>query len=218
METTSLESLTLRTRNRRRKLDQLQGEARSVLIRGKELSQEVSDLTQSISDLDRVTTLLNSLGEERQLAAQQSIEELVSRGLRMIFDDTLSFHIVQGVRGKTPVVDFVVRTTIGSEVIDTSVMEARGGGLAAVIGFLLRLVVMLLSRDPKDTSLLVLDETFAHVSAEYLEPLGQFLREVVDRTGVRIVMVTHQPEFAEFADRVYNFSSIDGKTVVKDVS
>jgi len=214
----TLDSLVIRARQRRRQIDVAQGEVRAVLTRGKELSAEVASLGQSVEELDRVTILLNSLGEERQLAAQSSIEELVTRGLRMIFDDTLSFHITQSVRGKTPVVEFVVRTTLGNDVIETPVMDARGGGLAAVIGFLLRLVVGLMGRDPHDASLLVLDESFAHVSAEYLEPLGQFLREVVDRTGVQIILVTHQPEFAEYADRVYNFSTTDGKTIVKDVS
>lgn len=214
----TLDSLTVRARQRRRQIDVAQGEVRAVLTRGKELSTEVSSLGELVEELDRVTILLNSLGEERQLKAQSNIEELVSRGLRMIFDDTLSFHIVQSIKGKTAAVDFVVRTTLGTQVIETSVMDARGGGLAAVIGYLLRLVVMLMGRDPRDSSIMVLDETFAHVSAEYLEPLGQFLREVVDRTGVQIILVTHQPEFAQYADRVYNFSTHHGKTVVKDVS
>jgi DNA repair exonuclease SbcCD ATPase subunit len=214
----TLDSLVVRARQRRRQIDVAQGGVRAVLLRGKELTTEVSDLSALVEELDRVTVLLNSLGEERQLAAQSSIEELVTRGLRMIFDDTLSFHIVQAVKGKTAVVEFVVRTTLGNDVIETPVMDARGGGLAAVIGFLLRFVVMLMGRDPRDSTIMVLDEIFAHVSAEYLEPTVQFLREVVDRTGVQIIMVTHQPEFAQYADRVYNFSTTNGKTVVKDVS
>lgn len=214
----SLDDLTLRARRRRTALDRAQGEARSVLLRGNTLKQEVAQLADLVEELDRATILLNSIGEDRQLAAQQSIEELVTRGLQMIFDDSLSFHIVQSLRGKTAVVDFMVRTTVGSTTVDTSVMDARGGGLAAVIGFLLRLVVMLMGRDPRDSTVLILDETFAHVSAEYLEPLGQFLREVIDRTGVQIVMVTHQSEFAQYADKVYNFTAVDGKTIVKDVS
>lgn len=187
-------------------------------MRGKELTTEVDDLTTEIEELDKVTTLLNSLGEERQMSAQSAIEELVTRGLRMIFDPSLSFHIVQSVRGKTAVVEFVVRTTLGDESVETSVMDARGGGLASVIGFLLRLVVMLLGRDARDSNVLVLDETFGMVSAEYLDPLSQFLREVVDRTGVQIIMVTHSPALSELADRVYYFSAVGGKTLVKDVS
>ena len=214
-----LDKMVVRARQRRRQIDSAQGEAHSVLLRGKELSQQVADLTVLSEELDKVTVLLNSLGEERQQAAQASIEELVTWALQMIFDDTLSFHIVQSVRGKSSVVEFVVRSTLGTSVIETSVMDARGGGLAAVIGFLLRLVVMLMGRNPRDASLLVLDETFAHVSSDYLEPLGQFLREVVDKTGVQIIMVTHQQEFANFADKVYNFSTVaNGETVVKDVS
>jgi DNA repair exonuclease SbcCD ATPase subunit len=211
-----LDELDIRARRRRRVLDATQGEMRATLLRGKELQEEVSSLAETVETLDRVTILLNSLGEERQLKAQRVIEELVTRGLQTIFDDTLSFHIEQTVRAKTANVDFYVRTTLDGGVIETPVMEARGGGLAATIGFLLRLVVMLLDKGARHENILLLDETFAHVSAEYLEPLRQFLREIVDKTQVQIVMVTHQPEFAEDADKVYRFGTVDGRTVVKE--
>lgn len=212
---TNLDSLTIQARNRRRQLDALHGEARATLLHGKELQGEIGVLTETIEDLDRVTVLLNSLGEDRQLKAQQTIEELVTRGLQTIFDETLSFHIVQSIRGRAANVEFLVRTTLGDDVIETPVMEARGGGLAATIGFLLRLVVMLLAKGTKQENIIVLDETFAHVSAEYLGPLGEFLRQIVDKTGVQMVMVTHQPEFAEYADNVYRFSTVEGKTQVQ---
>lgn len=212
-----IDTLTIQARNRRRQLDATAGEARSVLLRGKEIETEIDVLNETITDLEKVTGLLNSLGEERQLKAQQVIEELVTRGLQTIFDETLSFHIVQSVRGKTANVEFLVRTTLPSGVVETPVMDARGGGLAATIGFLLRIVVMLLKgKDTSDQNILVLDETFAHVSAEYLPALGEFLREIVDKTGVQIVMVTHQNEFVDYADKVYRFSTIDGKTQVQE--
>lgn len=212
---TELDELQQQVRARRRELDGLSGEARSVLMRGKELTQEIGELVDEQAILDRVTGLLNSLGEQRQLAAQNKIEELVTRGLQTIFDDSLSFHIVQTTKAKAASIEFLVRSTAPGLVVDTPVMDARGGGLATVIGFLLRLVVMLLRGGNRQENILILDETFAMVSAEYLEPLGQFLREVVDKTGVQIVMVTHQPEFEEFADVVHRFSQIEGKTVVE---
>jgi DNA repair exonuclease SbcCD ATPase subunit len=214
--TTDLDELTLRARRHRRTLDSRSGEMRANLLRGKELKEEVEDLKVEVEDLDRVTALLNSMGEDRQFQTQQKIEELVTRGLQTIFDASLSFHIVQSVQRRSVVVEFVLRTTLGRMVIDTPVLEARGGGVAATIGFLLRLVVMLLSSGTRTENLLVLDETFAHVSAEYLSAVGEFLQEVKDKTGVQILMVTHQPELAEFADKVYRFSTEDGKTVVTD--
>jgi DNA repair exonuclease SbcCD ATPase subunit len=212
----TIQELHQRTALRRRELDSMWGEAKSVITRGKELQVEVKDLTGLINELERVTILLNSLGEERQLKAQQTIEELVTRGIQTIFDDNLSFHIVQTVKGKTANVEFILRSTHEDSVIETAVLEARGGGLAVTIGFLLRVVVMLLRKGTREQNILLLDETFSHVSAEYLEGVGDFLKEIVEKTNIQIVMVTHQPEFASFADRVYRFSREDGKTSVRE--
>ena len=86
--------------------------------------------------------------------------------------------------------------------------------MAAIVGFILRVVVMLLRKDV--ARILFLDETFAHVSAEYLPALGEFLREVVDKSGIQIVMVTHQDEFVEYADKVIRFElDKNEKTKVK---
>lgn len=214
---TDIETASLRVAANRRSLDQRLGEARAVLARGKDLEVEVARLTDEVADLERVSVLLNSLGEERQAAAQSTIEDLVTRGLQTIFDETLSFHIVASVKGKTSVVDFMVRSTLPTGTVDTPVMDARGGGLAATVGFLLRVVVLMLRTQGQGKQLLVLDETFAHVSDEYLEGVGNFLREIVDRSGVQIIMVTHQPEFVEHADKAFRFSAVNGKTKVSDV-
>jgi predicted nucleic acid-binding Zn-ribbon protein len=134
-----LDELTIAVRKRARDLDSLSGEARAVAQRGKDLQDEIGGLTTAISELERVAGLFNSLGEERQIKAQQNIEGIVTRGLQMIFDESLSFHILQSVKNKTAVVDFVVRTTLpDNSIVETGVLDARGGGLAATVGFLLR--------------------------------------------------------------------------------
>jgi len=77
----------------------------------------------------------------------------------------------------------------------------------------LRLILTLLQ---KNRPLLLLDETFAQLSVDFEAGMGLFLREVVDKTGVQILLVTHSPQFSEFADRVYRFSQKDGKTLVAE--
>lgn len=213
----TLEELSARVASRRRALDQQAGEARAVLKMGKDLEAEVTDLTTEVETLDRVSVLLNSLGEEKQREAQETIESLVTEGLQTIFDSTLSFHIIDASRAKISGIDFIVRTTLDDMVVDTPVMEARGGGLSAVVGFLLRTIVLLLGASEKSESLLVLDETFAHVSEDYLEALGQFLRQIVDRSNIQILLVTHQNEFEAHADAVFRFATKDGRTVVSHV-
>lgn len=213
---TEVDELARRVALRRRELDSLSGEARSTLTRGKALQDEVAELGEQLTDFDKVTGFLNSLGEDRQLKAQSAIEHLVTRGLQTIFDDSLSFHIVQSVKGKAANVDFLVRTTLPGSVVETPVMDARGGGLAATIGFLLRVVVMLLAQGTKKENILVLDESFAMVSEDYLAPLGEFLRELVDKTGIQIIMVSHQDIWVDVADKVYKFTMNNGQTVVTE--
>lgn len=215
----TLDALSLRCRSRRRVLDELSGVMRATLLRGKELQVELESLEGEISTLEKVVIFLNSLGESRQNEAQTTIEELVTRGLQMIFDDSLSFHIVPVVKASANGVEFYVRSSHDGHVLETPVLDSRGGGLAATVGFLLRVVVMLLSQRVSSSSLLlVLDETFAHVSDDYLESLGQFLQELVTRTDVQILMVTHQEALIPFGDQVYRFSSAGGRTRVTEIA
>lgn len=213
-----LEDLGTQIRARRAELDAAAVEQRVISERELSLAAEITSLQDEISTLEKSGIVLNSLGEQRQIKAQTVIEGLVTRGLQQIFDDTLSFHIIQTTKAKSASVEFLVRTTLADGgVVDTPVMDARGGGLAATIGFLLRVVILLLRNGKDLDNILILDETFAHVSAEYLDGVGEFLREIREKTGIQIVMVTHQPEFMEYADKVYRFTTSNGRTVVEDV-
>lgn len=201
------EELTLKIARRRRELDRLHGEAVSLAVRGRSLRDEIAQLKKDVSAYDQVTALLNTVGEDRQNQAQTQIETLVTTGLQTIFGSELSFHIVQKENSKSAQVEFVLRSTLAQgRVVETDVLAARGGGVSAVTGFLLRLVVLMLS-SPAQPRLLVLDETFSHVSAEYLDKIAEFLKEVTQKTNIQVLMITHQSELCETADRVYRFSA-----------
>jgi DNA repair exonuclease SbcCD ATPase subunit len=213
----TLEDLGSAIRERQRALESEAMKAQLLHQRSEGLQYEIRGLQEEIATLEKSGIVLNSLGEEKQIRAQSIIEGLVTRGLQQIFDDTLSFHIVQTTKAKSASVEFLVRTTLADGgVVDTPVMDARGGGLAATIGFLLRVVILLLRNGADKDNILILDETFAHVSAEYLDGLGEFLREIRDKTGIQIILVTHQPEFMEYADKVYRFTTANGRTVVTE--
>ncbi len=210
------EELAALVRSTRRELDRQTGEIRTLALAGKRLRAECESAQNTISVYEKAATVLASLGEERQNEAQRQIEELVTRGLQVIFGEDLSFHLIQSVKGKTPVVEFVVRSTYNGTKVDTEVMSARGGGLAATVGFLLRLVVLLLSKQKEET-ILFLDESFGMLSKEYVPSMVEFMKELVDKTGVQIVLVTHQEEFLGVADRQYRFKLVGGETKVEEL-
>ncbi len=197
-----------------RLVDRRAGEARDVATTGKRLQAEIAQLNTQISLHTEAAALLASIGEQRQADTWTQIETLVTEGLHTIFGPDLSFHLVPGTRNRAPVIDLVVRSTVDGHELDTDVLDARGGGLAAVIGFLLRLVNLPLAARPGETIPLLCDETFAHVSAEYEPALAQFVRELVDRTGVQIILVTHSDAYNDAADTRYRFRLANGITQV----
>jgi DNA repair exonuclease SbcCD ATPase subunit len=212
-----LNSVTLRANRLRRVVDRRIAEARLIASNGVKLKGEIDLASADVDLYNKVAITLASIGEIRQAAAQETIEQLVTRGLNAIFDDDLSFHVVQTQRGKSPEVKFLVKSSMANgRTVETPVMDSRGGGLAAVVGFLLRLVVLLLSKDNKD-SVLILDESFSHVSAEYERPLAEFIKELIDKTKVQIIMVTHSDAFSEFADKRYRFKLVNGVTKVEEI-
>lgn len=207
-----LEQLRNRVTKARRAIDMQIAEARVIATKGVKLKEEIKLASADVELYNKVAITLASIGEQRQADAQKTIEELVTRGLTSIFGEDISFHLVQTQRGKTPEVKFLVKSRgLNGTVVETSVMDSRGGGLAAVVGFLLRLVVMLLDKDGKEP-ILILDESFSHVSAEYERPLAEFMKELVDKTKVQIILVTHSDAFSEFADKRYRFELKDGTT------
>lgn len=209
-----LDELASRVQGIRSALSVESGVAAEVGRRGIEVTGELAALRAQHEQLERVAALLTRIGEERQQSAQQQIEELVTRALQVIFDKSLSFHLIQSVSGSQPRVDFVIRSVYevapsdgelgGSAVVETPVLDARGGGMAVVIAFLLRLVVLLLT--PGARRVLFLDESFSHVSAEYEPRLAEFLREVCDQAGVQIVMITHSTAYSDVADKRYQLT------------
>lgn len=207
-----LSDVEQRVRRSRRYVDQEIGQLKALVSQANTLQSSIQSEKELIEVTEQVVGLLNSIGEERQHYAQQQIEALVTKGLQTIFEENLSFHVVTTIKNNASHVSFVVRTTReDGSLMETSVMDARGGGLASIVGFLLRVVYLLLS---KQRRLLILDETFAAVSDEYETRLADFVRELVDKAGLQIILVTHSHAFSDVADKVYRTRLIEGKTVL----
>jgi ABC-type iron transport system FetAB ATPase subunit len=191
-----------------------------IATNGKKLKEEIALASSDVDLYSKVAITLASIGETRQADAQHTIEELVTRGLQAIFQDkNLVFNVVQTQRGKTPEIKFLVNSRgLNGASVETDIMDARGGGLAAVVGFLLRLVVMLLDSKVAEP-ILILDESFSHVSAEYEQPLVDFIVQLVEKTNCQIILVTHHlvDAFLQVADKSYRTSLVDGTTTLTEI-
>jgi DNA repair exonuclease SbcCD ATPase subunit len=178
------------------------------------LGREAEDAGALAADWARAADVLRSFSDEQSAKLRTDIERLTTTGLRAVFaDDTLTFKVTTRVlRGNTSV-EFTLVSVMEGREVELPVLGARGGGVAEVIGFVLRVVVALLSdHDP----ILILDEPFSHVSANYRPALAQFIRELIDSTPLQLILVTHDDVLPETADMHYVFSTTDGITTAQE--
>jgi hypothetical protein len=156
--------------------------------------------------------VLQAAIEARRLELRDRVELLVTRGLRAVFGRAdLEFFFEQSTWGKISGITPGLRSAFGEKVIEADIVDGHGGGIADVISFLLRVVVLSLAR-PRLAPVLILDEPFRHVSLEYLRGCSSLLRELNRSAGIQFVLVTHKPELVDAADVVYRSSIENGAT------
>lgn len=119
-------------------------------------------------------------------------------------------------KGKSASVEFYVQTHLGDQMLMTPVLESHGGGLASVIGFLLRVTVILLDARSSMSRTIILDESFGMLSEQYIEAMAEFMKELTVKAGFQFILVTHAPEWEDYADKTYRFGIKSGATFVKE--
>lgn len=174
------------------------------------LEKEIEDLTGRLEVLDQVGTLFRVLMDKLVLGYVKSIESVVTEGLTTIFSDQdLVFEAEVTQRYNKIAIDFFFKQDKGDYSVRGRPEDSFGGGPTSIASFILRVLALLrLKRYP----LLLLDETFAAVSDDYVDQTGLFLRKFSESTGINILLVTHKPAFTDHASFAYTGSleEVDG--------
>ena len=130
----------------------------------------------------------------------QRIQDMVTRGLQAIFtDDSYQFKIEVMERGTSKTVEFFVVDSKGNK----SPLDKCGGGIIVMSSFLLRVFLVI---KLKLLRLIVLDEAFIQVSAEYTEGLMAFMHTLVDEAQFRFLWVTHSQNYIDGADHIFKIN------------
>jgi hypothetical protein len=157
------------------------------------ISEEKAKLKEAEALLHRTQAaqeILQLIAQAVQQKAHERISAVVTSCLQSVFGkDAYAFKIVfERKRGRT---EASLRFTRGD--LDVDPMTASGGGVVDVAAFALRVACLMLHR-PRLSKLIVLDEPFKFVSADYRDNVRLMLEELSEDLGLQIVMVTHIDE------------------------
>lgn len=179
-------------------LDQEEKEVNQLAARLSHLEQSVTSEEEALKKAGRTVIRTQEAQEILQLIAQavqqkahERISEVVSSCLATVFEDTgYQFKIVfERKRGKT---EANLRFVRGD--LDIDPLTASGGGTVDVAAFALRVACLMLHR-PRLSKVIILDEPFKFVSAQYRENVRAMLEGLAKDLGMQIIQVTHSEEY-----------------------
>lgn len=134
-------------------------------------------------------TIIQEVAADVQTRAHQHVAGIVTRCLS-IFPRPYKFriHFLRR-RGKT-----WARLAFRRGGKEYDPTEGAGGGVLDVAAFALRLACLMVRR-PRRRKLLVLDEPFKHLSAEYRPAMRDLVLTLAAELDVQFVIVTHSADF-----------------------
>lgn len=166
-----------------------------------EKAKEQRDLAAAIEEAQ---TFLQTVAKETQEKIRFRLEDIVNLALTSVFGAKYRFEIkFEMKRGQT---EAALVLFDGENEMDP--MEANGGGLTELLSFVLRISLLIIS---KNRRVLILDEPFRCVSDDLLDTVYSILKRLSEELDIQIIMVTHQQEQAlTYANTIYEVKQNNG--------
>lgn len=165
--------------------------------------EEIAELARRQEVLTKVSELYRVLMDQMVMGQVRTIETIVSEGLKTIFfDQDLSFRAEVSQKYNKISVDFYIcQGDPDNGGIKGSPLDSFGGGPSSIASLILRILTLLRLKRKR---VLLLDETLAAVSDDYIEATGLFLQKLAETSNLSLLMVTHKPSFLEHASLSYH--------------
>jgi len=168
------------------------------------LEGKIETLDGEVKVLEMVSELFRTLIDKEIQQAVETLKRLQSKGLGVVFEDQeVSVEASVSVkRGKVSV--DLATCQDGSE---GNAMESYGGSVVTLQSILLRLMVI------KRRGLrpcLFLDESISAISEEYAKNMSKFFQTLCRKLGLDMMVITHNAELAEHADKIYRVRKGEG--------
>lgn len=174
------------------------------------LSREMTRLGNEIFLNEASEKVISQISQRILGSSTSNLDKLITSGLRIVLPD-------QNLEFKTEITTYRKKTAIEFKLIQDGkvvpLLDSYGGGVLVLIGVLLRVMVIILLDMRR---ILLLDETLMHLASKYIPDASKLMKKLCDKLGFTILMITHQPDYATYADNHFEARpSVDGVKFVK---
>lgn len=169
----------------------------------------ISDLKKNEDILQKTEKVLKYLTDKLVKNDLSKMDNLITYGLKTVYADrNFQFRSELQERGKKMWID--LQTINDGNLTDSQAKSS----VHVVESFLLRLLCIIKMKRAK---LLLLDETFAAVDAEYIDNLYQLVQELCKKLNMDVLLVTHFPGCTELVDNSYRIIRKNNNTEIEKI-
>lgn len=179
--------------------DQLQSEVTIASEKQTTLSQEQENITRALE-------IIQCTAKLTQQQLEIHISELVSLALEAVFPNPYKMVLKFETRRNRSEADLLLQDADGNLL---NPMDSVGGGVVDVAAFALRVALFSLKR-PKPRAVMVMDEPLRFLSSDLQDRASRMIKEVSDKLGIQFLIVTHEKQLLESADKVFSISNDHG--------
>lgn len=122
---------------------------------------------------------------------KNEFEQLVTYVLRYITEEDYTFSLIFEKRGNLQELKFAITTPDCDEELDP--LQTRGGGVIDLVAFALRIVLIETSM-PKNEGFIICDESFKHLSENYLPKIPLLINELSKKLDRQFIVISHEQE------------------------
>jgi len=195
----------------RSKFDSLKGKRDYLETKLASCEELIKENEKKILDITKARWVITEVAEKTQSFFVEQTESLVTSAIKAVFDRPFRFKMnLQRKRNRIEC-SFLIKENDAEYVPK----DEMGGGIIDVLSFALRVVFWSLSH-PRTRPIFVLDEPMKYVGkGELLDRAGKMIKEISNKLGIQMVVVTHEPQLAEIADRAWQIEHDGEKSRVK---
>lgn len=166
-----------------------------------------------LCDLDHARDFVNTVLLVTQGRVKGFIEDVVTLALSSVYGDEYQFRLEYSVKRNQP----EARPVILKDGDEFDPRSDVGGGVVDVASLGLRLVAWAM-QSPQSAAVLILDEPAKFVSGDKVGRVGTMIHEVSRLLSIQVIMVSHEEELIETADRSFRVIQSAGVSRVERVS
>jgi ABC-type cobalamin/Fe3+-siderophores transport system ATPase subunit len=192
-------------------ISEQQGRRKVFAEEKKKLENRNIILSKKMDALLKARSIVQIVAEQTQKKLEYHISNLVSMALASVFPEPYAFQL-RFVQKRNKTEAELIFSKNGNETND--ILNSGGGGVADIASIALRISLWGIK---KTRPTLILDESlkFLH-SPEYQEKASQMLKEVSEKLGLQIIIVSDQQNILEYADKVIKIVNYNGISKVEN--